>query len=93
MLATLFKRLSLVSLYRTVLPFHLVFSLASGGFSFYSIFRNASGDVTRCINGSTDRLAKELCTKGWSVVNGITVGLFIFLWLVQICQCPLLIVP
>jgi len=87
MLGSLLRHLRIVSFYKNVLPLHLIFSLASGGFSFFSYFRHAPNDITRCINGSQDQITRALCSKGWSAFTGIVVGLFIFLWVDQMCMC------
>ncbi|KAF5370686.1 hypothetical protein D9758_002082 [Tetrapyrgos nigripes] len=78
------KRIGLIKSFAFGLAIHVLFSIASGGYSLYRYFEDAPDTVQSCINGSTDSLTVESCKKGVSVMKGVLVGLFVFVWLMEI---------
>jgi hypothetical protein len=62
------------------------FSIASGAFFLYTLFhQTGDNDIQSCINGSTDDLKKEACKKGFEVIRGVIVGVFVLVWLIELC--------
>ncbi|KIK67035.1 hypothetical protein GYMLUDRAFT_847490 [Collybiopsis luxurians FD-317 M1] len=78
------RNLSTIKSYAVVLAIHLVFSIASGGFSLYHYFKDSPHVVADCINGSMDQIKIEACKQGEDVVKGVMVGVFIFVWLMEL---------
>lgn len=69
-----------------MLVVHVLFSIASGSFSLYRFFQDSPDTVRSCINGSSDSLVEKSCEKGVSVMKGVMVGVFVFVWLMEICK-------
>ncbi|KAF5389478.1 hypothetical protein D9757_004349 [Collybiopsis confluens] len=78
------RNLSIIKSYAVILAVHLVFSIASGGYSLYHYFKDSPQVVEDCINGAIDHLKIEACKQGEDVVKGVMVGVFIFIWLVEL---------
>ncbi|KAJ3881784.1 hypothetical protein F5879DRAFT_1023005 [Lentinula edodes] len=78
------RKLSLIRSYAVILAIHLIFSIASGGYSLYHYFQDSPNVVEACINGSTDDVKIETCKQGEDVVKGVMVGVFIFVWLMEL---------
>jgi hypothetical protein len=78
------RKLALIKSYAVILAIHLIFSIASGGYSLYHYFQDSPAIVNTCINGSTDQLQIETCKQGEDVVKGVLVGIFIFVWLMEL---------
>jgi hypothetical protein len=79
------KKRGMVSAFFVILVVHLIFSIASGSFSLYTVFRDSQSSVNTCANGSDDPDVIKTCQQGVSVLKGLLVGGFIFLWLMEIC--------
>lgn len=87
LIGTFNKKRSLISLYSTILFSHLGFSIITGAFFLYTLFhQTGTTDVDRCVNGSTESSKKEACETGFQVIRGIIVGLFVFIWLLELCK-------
>lgn len=69
-----------------ILAIHLIFSIASGGYSLYYYFKDSPAIVNTCINGSTDKVQIQTCKQGEEVVKGVLVSIFIFVWLMELCK-------
>ncbi|KAJ3988273.1 hypothetical protein F5890DRAFT_522660 [Lentinula detonsa] len=80
------RKLSLIRSYAIILAIHLIFSIASGGYSLYHYFQDSPNVVADCINGSTDDAMIETCKQGEDVVKGVMVGVFIFVWIMELCK-------
>jgi len=88
LIGTFSKSRSLIALYSTILFSHLGFSIATGAFYLYTLFHQEENtDVQKCINGSTDNIKIEACKKGYEVIRGVIVGLFILIWLIELYGC------
>lgn len=81
------KRIGLIKAFYVILIVHVVFSIASGSFSIYRYFKDAPDSVRSCVNGSQDDLVVEACQKGVSVMKGVLIGVFVFVWLMEIWGC------
>ena len=87
LIGTFNKARRLISLYSTVLFSHLGFSIATGAFFLYTLFhQTGDADIQSCVNGSTDTLKKEACEKGFEVLRGAIVGIFVITWLIELCK-------
>lgn len=64
----------------------LAFSICSGAYSLYRLFNDKQGAIDDCIGDSDSKLQKTACEKGAGLMRGIMVGLFIVVWLIQICE-------
>ncbi|KAJ4000039.1 hypothetical protein F5050DRAFT_733911 [Lentinula boryana] len=56
------------------------------GYSLYHYFQDSPNVVADCINGSTDEAMIETCKQGEDVVKGVMVGVFIFVWIMELCK-------
>ncbi|KAK0455391.1 uncharacterized protein EV420DRAFT_565630 [Desarmillaria tabescens] len=81
------KRIGLIKTFYFILIVHVMFSIASGSFSIYRYFKDAPDSVRSCVNGSQDDLVVEGCEKGVSVMKGVLIGVFVFVWLMEIWGC------
>ncbi|KAJ7928604.1 hypothetical protein B0H13DRAFT_990647 [Mycena leptocephala] len=86
-IGAIIKKRGLIKAYFATLTVHVLFSIASGVFSLYRFFQDAPDDVTKCINNSTDDLVIKSCQKGISVMKGVLVAVFVFVWLMEIWGC------
>ncbi|THV06797.1 hypothetical protein K435DRAFT_834098 [Dendrothele bispora CBS 962.96] len=84
LLGAICKRIGLIKAFVFTLTIHVLLSLASGGYSIYQYFKDAPDTVQSCINGHTDDVTIETCKKGVSVMKGVMVALFVFVWLMEI---------
>ncbi|KAK0213019.1 hypothetical protein DFS33DRAFT_89185 [Desarmillaria ectypa] len=81
------KRIRLIKVFYAILIVHVVFSIASGSFSIYRYFKDAPDSLRSCVNGSQDDLVVEACKKSVSVMKGVLIGVFVFVWLIEIWGC------
>jgi hypothetical protein len=83
----LIKNRAMVSSFAIALAIHLGFSIASGIFSLYSIFRqNPQEAIAKCLNEATDNseITTETCRNGIAIMKGIMVAIYIITWLIQL---------
>jgi len=78
------RKLALIKSYAIILAIHLIFSIASGGYSLFHYFKDSPNIVKTCINGATDKTTIDACTQGETVVKGVLVGIFIFVWFMEL---------
>lgn len=85
----------MVSSFAVALAIHLGFSIASGVFTLYSMFKEKTSDaVARCLNETSDAHATaETCRTAVEVMKGIMIGIYVVTWLIQLCALPLLQSP
>jgi len=81
------RKRGLIRTYLAILTVHVLFSIASGVFSLYRFFQDAPEDVTKCIDNSTDKDVVTACQKGMSVMKGVLIAVFVFVWLMEIWGC------
>ena len=79
----------MVSIFFMILVGHLVFSIFSGSFALYNIFNvSASEAIQKCLDtpdpDGTPSTEQD-CNRGYSIVKGIAVTIFILVWLLEIC--------
>ncbi|KAG5646266.1 hypothetical protein DXG03_003862 [Asterophora parasitica] len=84
------RKLALIRIYFLVLLAHLFFSLATGIYAIFRIFKEGSIFLDDCM--ASDSAAnvedpKKMCTDGLKLIKGVTVTLFIIFWLVEIWGC------
>jgi hypothetical protein len=67
---------------------HLIFSIAIGAFALFRVFRDSSSYLRDCLQSqaaSVSQSPSKTCKDGVKIVKGVTVTLFIVLWLFEIC--------
>lgn len=96
LVGTFIKRRSFISLYYSLVTFHLGFHIVTGAFSLYSLFhKDGERDVQNCINNANNglsvnngqQLTKEVCEKGFAVIRAFAVALYIAVILVELYGC------
>jgi len=79
----------MVSIFFMILVGHLVFSIFSGSFALYNIFNvSASDAIQKCLDtpdADGRPNTEEDCNRGYSIIKGIAVTIFILVWLLEIC--------
>jgi len=84
-LGCLIKSRGMVSSFAFALAIHLGFSVASGIFTIYMVFKqNDQETITKCINGSTDDSVIESCKNGVGLMKGLMIAIYIITWLIQL---------
>jgi len=90
---------TLISIYFSMLVAHLGFSIFSGAFTLYTIFHaDVPAMLEQCVALSSDSVAsaaargvtldpKKQCQKGLNLFKGISVAIFLLVWLVEIYGC------
>ncbi|KAJ7755716.1 hypothetical protein DFH07DRAFT_488275 [Mycena maculata] len=86
-IGAIFRKRGFIRSYFGILTVHVLFSMASGVFSLYRFFQDAPADVNTCINNSTDDTVIKACQKGMSVMKGVLIAVFVFVWLMEIWGC------
>jgi len=84
------RRLHLIKIYFGMLLAHLIFSIAIGGFALFRVFRDSSSYLRDCLQSqaaSVSQNPSKTCKDGIKIVKGVTVTLFIVLWLFEIWGC------
>ncbi|KAG5637227.1 hypothetical protein H0H81_005349 [Sphagnurus paluster] len=84
------RKLALIRLYFTILMMHLLFSLATGIYAIYRVFKDGSTFINDCMVSNTavsSEDPRQMCSDGLKLVKGLTVTLFIVFWLVEIWGC------
>lgn len=64
--------------------------VGAGSLSVYQYFKDAPDSVRSCANGSQDDLVVEACQKGVSMMKGVLIGVFLFVWLMEIWGCVII---
>jgi len=81
---------TMISIFLTVLVGHLILSIFSGAFALYNIWNvQGSQAVQDCIKGNADTpgQSQETCQASYDVVKGLSVAIFILIWLLEIWGC------
>jgi len=81
----LIKSRGMVSSFAVALAIHLGFSVASGIFTLYTVFKQSPQDVVdKCVNGSTEDSVIESCKNGVGLMKGLLIAIYIITWLIQL---------
>lgn len=80
------RKLGLVKFYFGMLIVHLLFSMGTGGYAIYRIFRDSPAYIDRCIGHHGGTYASKVCHDGATVTKAVVIGLFVLLWLIEICK-------
>jgi len=81
----LIKSRNSVHAYSVGLIIILVMSIASGSYSLWALFNNNSqAAINKCLNGGTDAFTQSLCSNGANAYKGVTVAIYIIIWLLMI---------
>jgi len=79
------KKISLVSSFGSALGFHLGFSIATGIFTIYTLFKTTStAAMSNCVNGSTDQTTIDACQSGVKILKGLVVAIYVVTWIVEL---------
>jgi hypothetical protein len=79
------KSRGMVAGFAIALAIHLGFSVASGIFSIYLVFKQSSQDVIdACTNGSTDPTVIDSCKNGTGLMKGVMIAIYVVTWLLQL---------
>ncbi|KAG5734987.1 hypothetical protein E4T56_gene17921 [Termitomyces sp. T112] len=63
----------------------LLLSIASGSYSLWALFHeNSETVISNCLNGDTDGVTESICKNGINVYKGVTVAVYIVIWLLMI---------
>jgi len=90
-IGTLSKQRGLVSLFGSLLAFHLGVSIATGIFTIYTLFkRNTDEALANCINGSTDQTLIDSCHEGLKILKIVVVAGYVVTWLIELWGCLIL---
>lgn len=86
-IGTLIKQRNFVNAYAAGLTLYLALSLCSGIYALYSLFhKNSQADITKCLNGSTDSVTRQVCNNGIAIMKGVAIALYVVMWLLIICE-------
>jgi len=79
------KSRTMVAGFAIALGIHLGFSIASGIFSIYLVFRRTSQEaIEACANGSTDPNVIDSCKNGTGIMKGVMIAVYVVTWLIQL---------
>jgi len=81
------RKLGLIKFYFAMLLIHLLFSIGSGGFAIFRIFRDAPAYINKCIGEHGGAYASKVCHDGATITKVIVIGLFVLIWLIEIWGC------
>jgi hypothetical protein len=85
LIGVIIKRRKFIVMYWVMLVVHLAFSVVASIFSLSTIFKGASGDISRCVGGSINPKDLKDCQKAMAVTKGVAVAVCILVWLIEIC--------
>jgi len=83
-IGAIIKNRRMISSFAVALAIHLGFSIASGIFTLYSLFKqDSSAAITQCLSASTDATA-DGCKSGIAIMKGLMVAVYVVTWLIQL---------
>jgi len=85
----LIKNRRMISSFAVALAIHLGFSVASGAFTLYTLFKeNTQEAIARCLNDASSdaNVTADTCRTGIAIVKGVMVAVYIVTWLIQLCE-------
>jgi hypothetical protein len=79
------RKLLLIKIYFVALIAHLIFSFIIGIYALHIIFKDGGVFISHCVaaNSHLDN-SDKICHHGLKVIKGVTVTLFIIVWLFEI---------
>jgi hypothetical protein len=84
-LGCLIKSRGMVRSFAVALALHFGFSLASGIFTLYTLFRQSPQEsIDKCVDGSEDEGVIQACGNGVGLMKGLMVAIYVITWLIQI---------
>jgi multisubunit Na+/H+ antiporter MnhG subunit len=87
-IAAVARRRTLISIYFSMLTAHVTFSIFSGAFALYNLFRrNGQESIQRCMARMAESQTQVDCAHAFNIVRGVAVGVFIVIWLWEIWAC------
>jgi len=79
------KSRGMVAGFAIALAIHLGFSVASGIFSIYLVFKQSPQEaIDACTNGSTDSTVIDSCKNGTGLMKGVMIAVYVVTWLLQL---------
>ncbi|KAF7338727.1 hypothetical protein MSAN_02194900 [Mycena sanguinolenta] len=87
-IGVLSKQRGLVSSFGSMLAIHLGFSIGTGIFAIYTLFKTNSDEaLANCINGSDDQTVIDSCHDGLKILKIVVVAGFATAWLIELWGC------
>ena len=80
------RKLAFVRLYFWMVFAHLLLSIGLGIYAIHTNFKDAPKYISECASGSDDPSVLKSCQDGSNLFKGIMIAVFIFIWLLEICQ-------
>ena len=65
---------------------HLLLSIGLGIYAIVHNFKDAPKYIDECAGGSDDPSVLQSCQDGSKLFKGIMIAVFVFVWLLEICQ-------
>jgi len=86
LIGTITKRPAFVSMYCSIISWHLGFNVATGAYFIYTLFHQVGeDDVNNCIIDNIDNIFKSVqCMRAFEFVRGLVIGIFIAFWLFEL---------
>lgn len=81
------RRLTFVRVFFGMLVTHLIFSIVTGAIAIHSLFKDAPNYISECVSGSDESSVLKSCQNGANLRKGVTIGVFIVAWLLEIWAC------
>jgi len=79
------KSRRMVAGFAIALAIHLGFSVASGIFSIYLVFRQSAQEaIDACTDGSADPSIIDSCKNGSGIMKGVMIAIYVVTWLLQL---------
>jgi len=86
-LGAVIKNRGMISSFAVALAIHLGFSVASGAFTLYTVFKENTQDaIARCLSeaGNDTNVTGDSCRSGLAIVKGLMVAVYVITWLIQL---------
>jgi hypothetical protein len=85
-IGALIKSRSMVSSFAIALAIHLGFSIASGIFRLYTLFKQSPQEaLANCLNETAeDSETAKTCHDGLAVMKGVMIAIYVITWLIQL---------
>ena len=75
-----------MSAYSSMVWIHLGFNVGTGAYFLYTLFHKiGQQDLNDCQSTNDTDLTRAACRKGFEIARGILVGIYVVVWLVELC--------
>lgn len=89
LIGTLLRKERLVKSYWIALLTHLLFSMGSGAYLIYTLFKSSDATVNECLRRSGEpdsTLNKVACEGAMVALKGVTIGIWVVILLLELCE-------